>query len=352
MTALTYLGVFFAVLIQSYAQTAPTVLQMTAPAFPQTIVDPGFRPAFAIDFRRKEVTAMTVQPDGKILVHLSGQDEKTGNSTGTLLRLNSDGSADATFSFLGVTNLAGLTSDPLVQPDGKILLGAVEATTEHRSGGGIVRLNADGSLDTTFNPLTGGEGIRTILLQADGKVVAGGIYVSIDGRGELIVARFETDGRPDVAFNTRSAEMQVEADALAQQLDGKLLVAARYIRCNTDASECRYSPSLFRLNRDGSRDMSFSPVVEGQFFGMSILALVLQADGKILLGGYLGCVNGILRPGVARLNPDGSLDESFNNTGAFTFNPTRLWLRSQGKPGVYLLANRSLVRAEHGWFCR
>src|SRR5205085_920300 len=154
---------------------------------------------------------------------------------------------------------------------------------------GLGRLNADGTRDTGFNPGDNpgydGQG-SGLAIQADGKIVVAALV------------RFNPDGTRDSSFNPAQS---YHAETTVVQPDGKILLAG--------------GASVLRLNPDGTLDPSFNaPKVEGNTTGayVSVHSLTLQADGKIVMGGYFYYVAGQSRTMIARLNPDGTLDNGFN----------------------------------------
>lgn len=147
------------------------------------------------------------------------------------------------------------------------------------------------------------------------------------GGGSLM--RFDKDWRPDLTFTN-----QYEADAgscitLKLQKDGKLLVAGLVGKFNGETF-----PGLLRLEKDGSVDATFQCRIEGPRFGESwltdlqqrVMGLAVQADGKIVVAGFFTKVNGVAREHLARLNPDGSLDETFR-TPFTTWAGLKPWRR-------------------------
>ena len=167
-------------------------------------------------------------------------------------------------------------------------------------GSGLARLNPDGSLDAGFNPPARNylDSHPVILLQPDGKVLA------IDDYG--ILKRYNADGSVDPAYTAYGGSFSTRANAAVLQPDGKLVIVG-------SAS----AGGLVRLNRDGTIDTSFDlpdPNETGGIGGPSGLSgldlevgsLALQPDGKLLVGG-----SSQLASPLARLNPDGSLDETF-----------------------------------------
>ena len=144
-------------------------------------------------------------PDDKVLV--GGQfTEYSGSTVRQITRLNSDGSLDLTFS--GLTAMTGPTnfavSDILIDNDGKYLVSGSFSACNSTVVGRIVRLNTDGSLDLTFS----GGGTRynavvnSIALQSDGKIMVGGDYNQFNGAGRNRLSRLNTDGSLDTSWTS------------------------------------------------------------------------------------------------------------------------------------------------------
>ena len=250
-----------------------------------------------------EARVSAVQPDGKILVG-GGFSLVNGVEKNTLARLNPDGSLDTTFNPGG----AGPNSTVFeikILPDGKILVGGFFSTYNGVAKAGIVRLNVDGTLDTTFNP--GGTGLtgtaQTIAVQTDGKILITGSGISAyNGVQRFSIVRLNADGTLDTSFTSpfTSTQFIEEVDV---QTDGKLMIGGGI----GIGSPLR--SGVARLNSDGSLDSSFNPAGGGTDEGVA--AMAIQPDGKILIGGAFSNYNGTPRSKVARINPDGSLDSSF-----------------------------------------
>jgi uncharacterized delta-60 repeat protein len=148
--------------------------------------------ASSASFITAPVFSAVVQPDGRVLIagsftRVNGTDRKH------IARVNADGSLDNSFN--PGTGANGYSVSPIVmQPDGKVLIcgsfTSINGTNRNR----IARLNADGSLDSSFNPGTGPDGlVRSIALQPDGNVVIGGDFFSINGVTRHYVARLYGD---------------------------------------------------------------------------------------------------------------------------------------------------------------
>jgi uncharacterized delta-60 repeat protein len=248
-----------------------------------------------------EVIDVLVQPDNKILV--SGY-FTSANSTDRkyLARLNADGTLDTSFNpgdsaSFGFIHMA-------LQPDGKIII--VGNFTTYAGSGRIriARLNADGSLDTTFNPGQGADGeIAKAIVQPDGKIIIVGQFMNYANTERSRVARLNADGTLDASFNPGTGTDGNISDAILQS-DGKLMIVGNFSYYN-ESRRLR----IARLNSDGSLDTSFNP---GDGANDTITRLARQPDGKIIIGGDFTTYNKINRRRIARVNSDGSLDTNFN----------------------------------------
>ncbi len=141
-----------------------------------------------------------LQPDGKILI--GGQfTTYNGITANRIARLNTDGTLDTTFT-VG-TGADSSVNTITLQPDGKILIGGAFTTYNGTTVNHVARLNADGTLDTTFVTGTGTNGsVFTIALQPDGKILIGGWFTTYNGTTANYIARLNTDGTLDTTFTT------------------------------------------------------------------------------------------------------------------------------------------------------
>ncbi len=274
---------------------------------------------FDYDAGNDFVWGLAVQSDDKTVV--SGSD-----STGTMwvfTRINSDGTLDTTFDTDGFASVSGneVIVAVAIQADGKIVACGSLFSNNTSWTEQVVRLNTDGSLDTTF----GGTGIvspqvgvfeddsnfgQAVVIQADGKIVIVGN--STDPR-DLFVARLNTDGSLDTSF---SGDGIAHADlsttptmkGVQVQADGKI-VASGHLSNDLLA---------VRLNSDGSFDNAFGTngiVIEdlGTNTADNSFDLAIQSTGKLVFGG-----NSSNTPTLVRLNTDGTLDTSFDSDGIFS----------------------------------
>ncbi|HQU81902.1 MAG TPA: LpqB family beta-propeller domain-containing protein [Pyrinomonadaceae bacterium] len=251
-----------------------------------------------------------VQADGKILVG-GGFSFVNGVEKNTLARLNADGTLDTTFNPGGAGPNA-LVYEIKILSDGKILIGGTFATYNGVAKAGIARLNADGTLDTTFN--TAGNGLtgtaQTIAIQADGKILLSGSGVSAyNGVQRFSVLRLNADGTLDTTFTSpfTTAQFVEEVDV---QTDGKVMIGGSF-NIGTPART-----GVARLNADGTLDTTFNASGGGVDGG--VVAMTIRSDGKILIGGQFATYNGTARNSNALLNTDGSLDTTFASITALT----------------------------------
>ncbi len=260
------------------------------------------------------VSCVELQPDGKILI-AGGFTEYNGTSRKHIARLNNDGSLDTSFNpGTGAESPSGGSSVGVfaiaLQADGKILIGGYFTTYNGTSITNLARLNADGSLDTSFDIGTGptsssSSRIGGIAIQDDGKIIIGGYFTSYDGTERNRIARLNSDGSLDTSFEIGSGFNYNPADeSIWVRPDGKILVAGSFSQYNGATCE-----SIALLNEDGSLNEDYNA---GTGTDNLITCSYLQPDGKLIIGGYFNYYNGVQRPCVARVNTDGSPDLSFN----------------------------------------
>ncbi|QQX76387.1 MULTISPECIES: T9SS type A sorting domain-containing protein [Aequorivita] len=248
-----------------------------------------------------DVYAMAVQADGKIIV--AGQfTEYNGQPVQRVVRLLADGTLDTDF------NTANAADDSvygiLLQPDGKIILYGYFEAYNSQLYKGIVRLNTDGSIDTSFNTGTGTDNeVLAAVLQDDGKVVIGGYFTQYNGIQQNRIARINPNGSLDTSFNTGTGADE-EIRALGLQSDGKLLVGGFLNTFNGTAV-----PRIARLQPDGSLDATFNPGSGTQ--GIIYNFLMLEGDYSFATGSFPS-YDGTAYSGIVRLSPDGSVDSSFD----------------------------------------
>jgi uncharacterized delta-60 repeat protein len=266
------------------------------------------------------VTSIAQQADGKILIGGSFTNYN-GVTKNSIIRLNTDGSNDTTFNT--GTGVGGLVYSIELQTDGKILVGGLFSSFNGVTEYNIIRLNADGSKDTTFNTGTGiGGNVFLIKQQPNGKILIGGPFDSYNGTTENCIIRLNSDGTKDVTFNTGTG-FDLAVETIALQADGKILVGGdftTYIGITEN--------NIIRLNSDGTKDTTFNA---GSGFIGNVYTIKQLSDGKILVGGAFTTFNGVTENRIIRLNTDGSKDTSFNTGTGFNSSVWTIAQQSDGK---------------------
>jgi uncharacterized delta-60 repeat protein len=283
---------------------------------------------------------MTRQPDGKLVIAVLGG---ANSSTGfTLLRLNPDGTPDASFGTAGKafftlgTNPTSTWAETVaLQPDGKIVVAGrawFQGSPAVRDYG-VLRVNSDGTLDTSFGtggvrtvPVVGGasDTARDLVIQPDGKILVAGYSSDTSGQ-RISLVRLLSDGSFDSTFGTDGTVVisgkQGTWDicyGIALQSDGKLLLSG----ATQTTAAGPLAGLVVRLLADGSVDPSFGggdgqvtvSLTDGQTYFFS--APSVRPDGRILLPGSASASDGSQsRQVTVQLLPDGNLDSGFGVGG-------------------------------------
>ena len=284
-----------------------------------------------------EALSITLQNDAKIVVAgYTNETDSYQNNDFVLARYTTDGSLDNTFSNDGIETIDFGKNDhafsAAVQNDGKVLVtGRISTFDSQRVG--FARYNANGSLDTEFN---NGKSIVSIFphgnthftktaIQSDGKIVAAG-YTWNGSSFVSILTRYNTNGSVDTAFNKNGILITGGGDrfgfpasilSIVIQSDGKIVVVI------PEYQEDQYSTALVRYNADGSLDHTFNG--NGKVTSsLRVRSIAIQNDGKIVAAGSKSVEveesDGLsyVYFAVARYNTDGSLDKTFSDDGIQT----------------------------------
>ena len=278
------------------------------------------------------VYATALQTDGKILI---GGNFSSWNSSSArhLVRLNSDGTLDTSFSSNIGTGGGGFNSvsDLKIQSDGKIIACGSFSSWNGTSANDIIRLNSNGTLDTVFSSNVGSGAnstIETVDIQQDGKIIAAGQFNTWAGVSVGGLVRLNSDGTRDTTFSSNvgtgylTSTNELIQRVLVQQ-DGKIIVAGWFDKWNGATVG-----GLVRLNSDGTRDTTFSSNVgTGALY---VREAVIQPDGKIILSIIVGIWNGQSSSRIIRLNQDGTKDSNFYYSST-AGGPFGLALQEDGK---------------------
>lgn len=255
------------------------------------------------------VRKLALQPDGK-LVALGYFFHANGIERWGIARLLADGSLDPTFDAGEI--FYGQPESLALQPDGKVLMGGYQFC-----GNGtqvcIKRLNTDGSLDPTFNPGVGlngnNEAITSMRVRADGKILIAGIFDSFNGLPLHNMALLNANGTVDTSFPNDLFNGTPSIRGTFP--DGDMLVLGGFTRVAGVPK-----PHIAKVSVTGVLDPDFHAYFQfNSDTTANLYCAKVRADGWVIVGGSFTHCNGVSKPSIARLMPDGSLDPSFTTDG-------------------------------------
>ena len=251
------------------------------------------------------VNSTVTQSNGNIIV--GGQfTTYSGSAASRIVRLNTSGTIDNTF--LSSSGFNSTVNDLVMQPDGKIVACGTFTSYSGSAQNRIIRLNTDGTRDTTFNSGTGfNTNVSAMAIQPDGKIVAVGFFATYSGSAASRIVRLNTDGTIDNTFLSSSG-FNAPVNDVSIQSDGKIVVGGGYSTYNNFAAS-----RIVRLNTSGTIDNTF---LSSSGFNSLVNATAIQPDGKILVAGGFTSYSGSNAFRIARLNTDGTIDNTFVTTGS------------------------------------
>ena len=267
-----------------------------------------------------EVLSLAIQPDGRIFI--GGRfTSVNGSRRPAAARLNLDGTLDPTFDPTGIDS--GIVRSIVIQPDGKIMFcGLIFTPLSPTFRTGILRINSNGTTDTSFSIDAASDYVNSVSLLADGRIYVGGSFTNLAGSGRNRVARLNSNGTVDSSFISGIGP-NAEVRTISQQPDGKLLIGGDFTNVQGVSAN-----RIARLNADGTVDPTFNT---GLGFSATVLDIQIQPDGQgsfsILVGGFFTRYNGTNRTGFARLGANGSLS-SFAENIAYVY---KMAIQTDGK---------------------
>ena len=297
----------------------------------------------------------------------------------------------------GTTHIPGATNPATINvlrplPNGQFLVGGTFSHFNKVAKKALVRLNSDGSVDASFNPSNGftGDNVSTIVIGPGGMIYAGGKFTKFDGLTRNIgLVRLNPDGTLDGSFVDGTISYGANVTEFTLQPDGKPLIDAAYANASFQATLQLYrmganggldagfsqgtgtptapgplhhvmmangqilltggstnyngnavNNALFRLNTNGTYDATYPGVtLKLSNTGGLIGRFLPQTNGTIYFSGAFNEVNGQSRNGLARLKTDATLDPAFIPQAYVSPSPGALALQSDGK----ILAGSSVV---------
>lgn len=336
----------------------------------------------------RQIRSLTVQPDDKIILAGSFTSYGGTDTPGGLIRLNSDGTVDTDFIVGPVGNVINRGAhDVSMLSDGKIVVVGLNYSDYLKYQ--IVKLNADGSINSVFDPdliryndlddtrmfvndndeifiagdfvfystetLPGfvafdAEGnslpinpkignkpyIKDAIVQNDGKILVVGDFYEVNGQDMNQIARLFPDGSLDTTFdpgivlwNTQKSRVS----SVALQSDGKIIVGGYFVQVGLT----NHYNNLIRLTSDGSLDATFDPKVSPRFVDQGVTEILVGEDDGIVIGGSFGHVGTMEVGHFAKVDANGTVVTTFNADNIF---PTYSWVNSiiQSSTGGYIVA--------------
>lgn len=269
------------------------------------------------------------QDDGKLLIG-GKFTTVNGQPAGDIVRLNRDGSNDTNFntgtgfSYPGLNSL-GAVGDFEVQEDGKILVLGRFDTFNGEPAHNLVRLNSDGSRDTNFNAGSGGIVQAPFFPAAfpaamavldNGQILVSGYISGWDGHLSDCVVRLNADGSVDTNFQFTVESIQEGPMALLLYRDdtdygrGRIQVSSFVGGVNVASVNGVALNSMNYMDQNGNFDQDFSDFFEGLNFDGQVWSWNHFPDGKIRIGGNFTELNGIPAAGFATIQTNGTVDQS------------------------------------------
>ena len=239
-----------------------------------------------------QVYAMAMQSDGKIIVTGSFTNyNSTANSAVRIIRLLPDGTRDISFN-VG-KGADGIIETIVIQPDGKILLGGRFTAFDDNSAAKLIRLNANGSIDSSFNIGKGFDKyIYAMALQSDGKIIVGGNFLTYNNIPQKRILRLNVNGSLDTTFESGAGFSKGDVRSLLIQPDDRILVGGTFSGIYKNSTSLR----LIRLLKTGDFDPSFDAHLNNKLYAMAF-----TSDFKLMIGGDFNSVSGISKHRIARL---------------------------------------------------
>ena len=258
------------------------------------------------------VYTIEVQPDGKILVggNFDYYYQNNNYLSPKIIRLLPNGDIDG--SFFNGNSFDGKVYKIILQPDGKILVGGKFSTYQNIPSRSLIRLNSNGSIDTSFfigdSTVTFNDEIQDIAIQSDGKILCGGLFQYYSGISQNYIIRLNTDGTKDTTFEIGSG-FNGNVYTISLQSDGKIVVGGSFFYYNGNDL---FGGNIVRLKTDGTLDTKF-----GYGLDTSVYKIVIQSDDKILAGGdfknyFADALSTLPVNRIIRFYSDCSFDYSFD----------------------------------------
>lgn len=223
-----------------------------------------------------------------------------------ITRILSNGSIDRSFVTTGFGGGTNSSVRCVILSNGKIVASGAFTTYNGVSRNRITGINANGSIDTSFDVGTGfNSSASQFLLREDEKLILAGAFTTYNNVSYNRIISLNVDGSVNGSFDIGTG-LSSSPFTIVNYPGNKILIAASKTTTYKGISK----DGIFLINSDGSIDNSFNVTVNTAFGSISKVAV--QPDGKIVVAGNFDSINSTSLYGITRLNADGSIDNTFN----------------------------------------
>lgn len=280
----------------------------------------------------RSVEGMFRLPDGKVLLYGSFNYDKIG--VPNVVRINIDGSYDTSFDAIEMNgSINHWVRKAALQSDGKLLLSGDHIAVGQTQAGVIYRMNSDGTKDQNFSSfLPDSGGVSSFKQLSNGKIIVGGSFRKDQGnKSYRYIVRLNYDGSIDSTFNFKPNTI-FGVKALGIQQDGKIVLGRdRYSNINNG----KY---LMRILPNGTLDSSFNQGLNANY---EVTIIKVLEDDRLMITGDFTEYEGKLVNRIARLTPSGRLDTTFNSeqgiaSSPYGYDPPVRWMDIQSNGDLIL----------------
>jgi uncharacterized delta-60 repeat protein len=264
----------------------------------------GFGPSGAVSSITEDPTTGKVYVGGSFTTF-------TGTTVNRFLRLNSDGSRDTTFN-TGTGFFGGQVYDSKIQSDGKVIAFGYFTGFTGSANFGIIRLNTDGSQDTTFSAGTGfrptGQLVTNGIIDSNGKIVCVGQFTGYNGTAYGRIIRLNSDGSVDNTFSAGTGFNSSTYGGVHELSNGQYMVFGDFTSFNGVSIN-----RAVRLNSNGTLDITYGP----SSIQNAVLGSTIDSQNRAYIIGAFNSLSGITNIGIGRLTSGGTYDTSYVTNGGF-----------------------------------
>ena len=244
----------------------------------------------------------TIATDSNNNILVGGKFKSYNNYTSNnIIKLLEDGTIDT--SFFNKTKFNGQVNVIKVDSDNKILVGGDFTTYNNINANKIIRLNSDGTIDTSFTYGLGfTNSVNTIEIESGNTILVGGNFTSYNGINSNNIIRLNYDGTSNTGYTFNNG-FNGPINVIKVDSDNKILVGGNFTNYNNINAN-----RIIRLNSDSTVDTSFT---YGIGFNDVVNTIEIDNFDKIMVGGSFTFYSGITYNRIIRLNTDGNIDQTF-----------------------------------------